>query len=199
MSQTYSQDADDILARVHEELKRVLVGLARTPPLLGDLVKDDIQLPAGDGLPDIAEGRQPGEDDAGAARVALDLLEQAQGPGHELRGLGDLGGADGAHGQLVHDAVEVVEGVEGARALAAVALDDGVEGGRGVGGEQPEVAHEVLLLHQLRDGPAEPLAELAGLPGHVLLSDLGRRGEHHGVSIPAGGLLVSTRLAPVHT
>lgn len=94
-------------------------------------------------------------------------------------------------GLTVHDVVDVVEGVEGARLLAAVPLDDGVEGRRGVGGEQPEVPHEVLLLHQLRDCTAEPLAKLTGRARVVLLSDLGRRGEHDGISVPAGRLLVS--------
>lgn len=192
---THTQDAHDILARVHEELERVLMRLARLPPLLGDLVKDHVQLPARDGLPGVAEGRQPGEDYAGGAHVALDLLEQAQRPVQQLRGLGDLGGADGAHGQLVHDVVDVVEGVKDARLPAAVRLDDGIKGCRGVGGEQPEVPDKVLLLHQLRDCPAEPLAELAGRAGLVLPSDFGRRGEHDGISVPARGLLISTRLA----
>lgn len=169
--------------------------LARPLPLLGDLVEDDVQLPTCNRLSDVAEGRHPGEDDARRAHVALDLLKQSQRPVHQLRGLGDLCRSDGAHRELVHDVVDVVERVEGACLPAPGALDHGVEGCRGVGGEEPEVAHEVLLLHQLGDGPAEPLAELTGLPRIVLLSNLGRGGKHHGISVPAGGLLVSTKAA----
>lgn len=173
--------------------------LARPLPLLGDLIEDDIQLPTCNRLSDVAEGRHPGEDDACRAHVPLDLLKQSQRPVHQLRGLGDLSRADGAHRELVHDVVDVVERVEGACLPAPGALDHGVEGCRGIGGEKPEVAHEVLLLHQLGDCPAEPLTEMAGLPGVVLLSDLGRRGKHHGVSVPAGRLLVSIKPAREHS
>lgn len=76
------------------------MGLARLPPLLGDLVEDHVQLATRDGLPDVTDGRKPWEDDARGAHVVLDLLEQAQRPGQQLRGLGNLGRADGAHGQL---------------------------------------------------------------------------------------------------
>nr|POE72776.1 hypothetical protein CFP56_30715 [Quercus suber] len=180
---THRDDAANVVALIHQILQGVILPTTFLVSGVDDVLEDHVQLVAGVGALEFGGDGHPGVHDGEGGAGLLDDLVEAQALGQQGGVVGDLGGGDGAHGELEDHAVDAVEGVGDAVA------GDVIEVGAGVAQEGGQVLGELVALEHGDQTLGEVLAEAGvGLGDAVAervvpLLDIGAAAEQGGVAL----------------